>query len=75
MLNITVTGNTVVLDDGIVKAAYPKGTLSFHADASSESVDVRMRASRKTVRSFRYDECSMAQSDAQATAKAIAAIA
>lgn len=74
MVTITASGASVTIENGPVKATYPKGTLSVHADADSDSVDFRMRASRKTIISVRYDETNMAGADAQATAEAIAAI-
>lgn len=75
MYNITASGNTVKISDGTREWGFPKGTLIVHADKGDEqSVDIKLKASRKVVLSFNYKLCNMAQGDAEQTAGEIAKI-
>ena len=54
---------------------FPKGTVSAIAHkGENQSVDLRLMASRKNIISFPYDNCNMAEQDAEETAEAIGAI-
>lgn len=69
MYNITKSNNTIVIDDGKQKWAFPQGSLVVHANAGdNQSVDIKLKASRKLIMSFKYTECNLAQSDAEQTA-------
>lgn len=47
-------GVHVTTDNG--KTVYPLGSLITHSNRYSETIDLKLRASRKTILSFRYDE-------------------
>ena len=65
MYNIYKTGNTVVIDDGTKKWAFPSGTIWFSANAGDNmSVDVKLGGSRKLLLSFLYSDCNLAGSSA-----------
>lgn len=73
MITITDTEQSVKITDGKKSTLFPKGTLSSHANAGdNQSVDLRLMASRKNIISFKYDNCNLAENDAEATAAAIA---
>lgn len=76
MYNITVSNNTVIITDGIKQWAFPQGTLIVHANANTgdndkQSVDLKLKASRKLIISFRYDQCNIQGNDAQEVAEEI----
>lgn len=72
MVNITKSGNTVIIDDGKTKWAFPSGSLWFHANAgNNQSVDVKLGGSRKLLLTFLYSDCNLAGQDAQTTVQNI----
>lgn len=74
MYNITVSNNTVIITDGIKQWAFPQGSLIVHANAGVnpvQSVDLKLKASRKLIISFRYDQCNIQGNDAQEVAEEI----
>lgn len=75
MVTITSLTNGVEINDGVKTMLFPKGRLAAIAHkGAGQSVDLRLMASRKNVITFRYDNCNMAASDAEATAEAIGEI-
>ena len=75
MYNITEQGNGVKITDGTMTMLFPKGTVRAIAHkGDKQSVDLRLMASRKNIISFPYNECNMAEQDAEETAEAIGAI-
>ena len=75
MVTITSLTNGVEINDGVKTMLFPKGRLAAIAHkGDNQSVDLRLMASRKNVISFRYDNCNMAESDAEETAEAIGEI-
>ena len=72
MINITEQGNSLQITDGAKTLLFPKGVLSVNAHkGENQTVDLRLMASRKNIISFRYDNCNLAQEDAEETAKEI----
>lgn len=72
MYNISSQNNTVVITNGERTWAFPKGTLIVHADAGdNQSVDLKLKASRKLIISFRYDQSNIQGNDAQEVAEEI----
>lgn len=72
MYNISSQNNTVVITNGERTWAFPKGTLIVHANAGDyQSVDLKLKASRKLIISFRYDQSNITGNDAQAVAEEI----
>ena len=54
MYNITSSNNTVIITDGIKQWAFPQGSLIVHANAGdNQSIDLKLKASRKLIISFR----------------------
>lgn len=75
MYNITEQTNGVKITDGTKTMLFPKGTVSAIAHkGENQSVDLRLMASRKNIISFPFDNCNMAEEDAEETAEAIGAI-
>ena len=75
MVNITSNDNSVKVTDGNKNYLFPKGTVSAIAHkGDKQSVDLRLMGSRKNILTFRYDNCNMAESDAEETAAAIGEI-
>lgn len=56
MVRFEKNSNSVVITTDDTKSVYPLGTLITHTNAFSESIDLKLRASRKTILSFNYDE-------------------
>ena len=72
MYNISSQNNTVIITDGIKQWAFPKGTLIVHANAGdNQSVDLKLKASRKLIISFTYDQSNITGNDAQEVAEEI----
>lgn len=56
-MTFTASGNSVVITDGNTVMTFPKGSISLHADESkTDSIEVRLTASRKNIFSFSYKE-------------------
>lgn len=58
-VSFTASENSVVIKIGDVTMVYPKGTLTLHADENntdSDSIEVRLTASRKNILSFNYKD-------------------
>lgn len=69
MYNITEQGNSIQITDGTTIYLFPKGVLSAIAHkGDNQTVDIRLMASRKNILTFRYDNCNLAQDDAEKTA-------
>ena len=76
MYNISTQNNTVVITNGDRTWAFPKGSLIVHANANTndsdkQSVDLKLKASRKLIISFRYDQSNITGNDAQEVAEEI----
>lgn len=72
MYNISNQNNTVVITNGDRTWAFPKGSLIVHANAGDkQSVDLKLKASRKLIISFRYDQSNITGNDAQTVAEEI----
>lgn len=56
MATITKQGNSVVIVDGEVTNQFPLNTIFAHIDKDSQSLDIKLRASRKTIMSLDYRE-------------------
>lgn len=75
MINITNVGNSVQIVDGEKTLLFPKGTLTAIAHSGDyQSVDLRLIGSRKNVMSFRYDNCNLAEDDAEETVLALSEV-
>ena len=73
----TITGNStsVIFNDGKRLMCFPKQTVMAHAHkGDKQTVDLRLMGSRKNIISFRYDDCNLAQENAEKTLNEIAKI-
>ena len=73
----TITGNTtsVTFNDGKRLMCFPRHTVMAHAHkGDNHTVDLRLMGSRKNIMSFRYDDCNLAQENAEKTLDEIAKI-
>ena len=49
MATITRQGNSVVIVNGEITNQFPLNTIFAHIDKNSQSLDIKLRASRKTI--------------------------
>lgn len=56
MVDITKNGQTVTFKQGDKVLNFPASAVCAHADKDSDSVDIKLKASRKTIISFNYKE-------------------
>lgn len=54
MATITKQGNSVVIVNGEVTNQFPLNTIFAHIDKDSQSLDIKLRASRRTIMSLDY---------------------
>lgn len=54
MATITKQGNSVVIVNGEVTNQFPLNTIFAHVNEISQSLDIKLRASRKTIMSLDY---------------------
>ena len=55
-VSFTASENSVVIKIGDVTMVYPKGTLTLHAESNTDSIEIRLTASRKNILSFNYKD-------------------
>lgn len=63
-MNISKDKNTLVFDNGSVKWVFPSDVVILIANDDSASVNVRLKASRKNIVTFSYDEANISASSA-----------
>ena len=56
MVNITKNGQTITIKQGYKTINFPASAVCAHADNGSDSVDIKLKASRKTILSFNYKD-------------------
>lgn len=56
MVNITKNGQTITIKQGYKAINFPASAVCAHADKCSDSVDIKLKASRKTILSFNYKD-------------------
>lgn len=71
MINVSKNNDTVKITDGEKTYCFPSSAICTHADKNSESVDIKLKASRKTIISFNYKDMYPTQSNAENAAKYI----
>lgn len=74
MIEVSKTGETLVFKTEKAEYYFPSISVFTHADKNSDSVDIKLRASRKTVLSFNYKDMTPTQTDAETAANYIAAL-
>lgn len=61
MVNITKNGQTITINQGYKSINFPASAVCAHADKGSDSVDIKLKASRKTILSFNYKDMTPTQ--------------
>lgn len=61
MVNITKNGQTITINQGYKSINFPASAICAHADKGSDSVDIKLKASRKTILSFNYKDMTPTQ--------------
>ena len=61
MVNITKNGQTITINQGYKSINFPASAICAHADKGSDSVDIKLNASRKTILSFNYKDMTPIQ--------------
>ena len=61
MVNITKNGQTITIKQGYKAINFPASAVCAHADKGSDSVDIKLKASRKTILSFNYKDMTPTQ--------------
>ena len=64
MVNITKNGQTITINQGYKSINFPASAICAHADKGSDSVDIKLKASRKTILSFNYKDMTPTQGSA-----------
>ena len=64
MVNITKNGQTITIKQGDKAINFPASAVCAHADNGSDSVDIKLKASRKTILSFNYKVMTPTQGNA-----------
>ena len=64
MVNITKNGQTITINQGYKSINFPASAICAHADNGSDSVDIKLKASRKTILSFNYRDMTPTQGSA-----------
>lgn len=56
MVDISKNGQTITIEQGDKAINFPASAVCSHADKGSDSVEIKLKASRKTIISFNYKE-------------------
>ena len=72
MVNITKNGQTITINQGYKSINFPASAVCAHADKGSDSVDIKLKASRKTILSFNYKDMTPTQGSALESVEYIA---
>lgn len=75
MVNITKNGQTITIKQGDKAINFPALAVCAHADKDSDSVDIKLKASRKTILSFNYKDMTPTQVSAVEAVEYIANLA
>lgn len=75
MVNITKNGQTITIKQGVKTINFPASAVCAHADKGSDSVDIKLKASRKTILSFNYKVMTPTQGSSVEAVKYIANLA
>lgn len=74
MVNISKNGETILIEVDGKKTYFPSAAVIAHADKDSDSVDIKLKASRKTVMSFNYKDINPTQTSAYEAVRYIASL-
>lgn len=74
MVNITKNGQTITIKQGYKAINFPASAVCAHADNGSDSVDIKLKASRKTIMSFSYKDMNPTVGSAEEAVNYIAGL-
>ena len=72
MVNITKNGQTITIKHEYKEINFPASSVCAHADKGSDSVDIKLKASRKTILSFNYKDINPTMGSAEEAVEYIA---
>lgn len=64
MVEVSKNGQTLIVKQGVKTNYFPCSMVGAHADKDSDSVDIKLKASRKTILSFNYKDITPTQGSA-----------
>lgn len=64
MINFLERENSIQIEKDGTKTVFPKGVLSAHTEEGSNSIELRLMASRKNIYSFNFDDTNLEGDDA-----------
>lgn len=74
MVKIEKVKDSVMIETEKQKLCFPNSTICVHASKKSNSVDLKLKATRKTIMSFRYQDIIPTQESVQSAIDYIANI-
>lgn len=72
MINISKTEQTITIEQGDKTISFPASAVCAHASKQSDSVDIKLKASRKTILSFNYKDMTPTMGSAEEAVEYIA---
>ena len=64
MVEVSKKEQTITIKQGYKSINFPASAVCAHADKGSDSVDIKLKASRKTIISFNYKDMTPTQGSA-----------
>ena len=64
MVEVSKKEQTITIKQGYKSINFPASAVCAHADKGSDSVDIKLKASRKTILSFNYKDMTPTQGSA-----------
>lgn len=74
MVNIAKDGQTLTIKQGEKANYFPCSMVLAHADKNSDSVDIKLIASRRTILSFNYKDMTPTMGSAEEAVEYIASL-
>lgn len=75
MVEVSKKEQTITIKNGYKTINFPASAVCAHADNGSDSVDIKLKASRKTILSFNYKDMTPTQGSSVEAVKYIANLA
>ena len=74
MVNITKNGETITFDNGNTMVHMPASSVIATSNKDAESVNIKLKASRKTIMSFNYNDMTPTVGSAEEAVNYIAGL-
>lgn len=75
MVEVSKKEQTITIKNGYKAINFPASAVCAHADKGSDSVDIKLKASRKTILSFNYKDMTPTQGSSVEAVEYIANLA